>query len=59
MRRKDFEKLLTENGWELASIGKDTKYLITNTPDSGSSKNATADRLGIQKITEEDFLKVI
>ena len=59
MRRKDFEKLLTENGWELASIGKDTKYLITNTPNSGSSKNATADRLGIQKITEEDFMKII
>ena len=59
MKRKEFEKLLTENGWELASIGKDTKYLITNTPNSGSSKNATADRLGIPKVTEEEFMKLI
>lgn len=53
--RKDFEKLLNEHGFILGDISKDTKYLITNTPDSGSSKNARADKLGIKKITESAF----
>ena len=53
--RKDFEKLLEANGFKLGDISKDTKYLITNTPNSNSSKNAKADKLGIEKITEEEF----
>jgi DNA ligase (NAD+) len=53
--RKEFEKLLEANGFKLGDISKDTKYLITNTPDSSSSKNAKADKLGIKKITEEEF----
>lgn len=53
--RKDFEKLLNEHGFILGDISKDTKYLITNTPESGSSKNAKADKLGIKKITESAF----
>lgn len=53
--RKDFEKLLNEHGFILGDISKDTKYLITNTPESGSSKNAKADKLGITKITESAF----
>lgn len=53
--RKNFEKLLTENGFKLGDITKDTKYLITNTPDSNTGKNAKASELGIEKITEEAF----
>ncbi len=53
--RKDFEKLLEANGFKLGDITKDTKYLITNDPNSSSGKNAKADKLGIEKITEEDF----
>lgn len=53
--RKDFEKLLEDKGFKLGDITKDTKYLITNTPESNSSKNAKADKLGIKKITEADF----
>lgn len=59
MVRKDFEKLIGDYGYVNANIGKDTKYLITDNPNSGSSKNKTADKLGIQKITEEDFLRLI
>ena len=55
MTRNQFEKLLNEKGFILGDITKDTKYLITNTPDSGSGKNAKADKLGIEKITEADF----
>ena len=55
MTRNQFEKILNANGFVLSDISKDTKYLITNTPDSGSSKNAKADKLGIEKITEAAF----
>jgi DNA ligase (NAD+) len=53
--RKQFETLINEKGFVVSSITKDTKYLITDNPDSGSSKNAKADKLGIEKITEADF----
>lgn len=53
--RKQFEKILNDNGFVLGDINKDTKYLITDNPNSGSSKNAKADKLGIEKITEEAF----
>jgi DNA ligase (NAD+) len=56
MTRSQFEKILNANGFVLGDITKDTKYLITNTPDSGSSKNAKADKLGVEKITEADFI---
>lgn len=60
MKRSDFENLLKNNGWKLQNkINKDTKYLITNTPDSGTSKNKEADKLGVQKITESDFMNII
>jgi len=53
--RKSFEQLLNNNGFVLGDITKDTKYLITDTPDSNSGKNAKADKLGIEKISEADF----
>lgn len=59
MKRKEFEKLLASHGWELSSMGKDTMYLITNVPSSGSSKNILADKLGVKKITEDEFMKII
>lgn len=58
MLRKDFETLLEAHGWTLSnSIKKTTKFLITNTPDSNTSKNKKADELGVTKITELDFSK--
>lgn len=53
-------KKLEEKGWKVANkITKTTDYLITNTPDSGTSKNKEADRLGVMKITETDFIKEV
>lgn len=58
--RKEFEKFLNDNGYEVkGAINKDIKYLITDNPNSGSSKNAAADKLGIEKITEEEIRKKI
>lgn len=36
-----------------------TDYLITNTPDSGTVKNRKAEQLGVKKITEAEFNKMI
>lgn len=58
--RKEFESVIVNAGYELGDkISKDTLYLITNTPNSGSSKNKKADELGVKKITESEFLDLI
>ncbi len=55
VKRADFEKELILAGFTPADIGKDTKFLITDDPNSSSSKNKKADKWGIQKITEQEF----
>lgn len=57
MKRKDFEKLINDYGYELTSNLKKCEYLITNDPTSGSTKNKQAIEYGIEIITEENFLK--
>lgn len=58
--RKEFEVYLKENGYEVkGSITSDIKYLITDNPNSNSSKNKNADKLGITKISEEEIRKII
>jgi DNA ligase (NAD+) len=42
----------------VSSVTSATDYLITNTPDSGTSKNRDAQRLGVKIITEEEYLKM-
>ena len=41
------------------SLNKEVKYLITDDPNSGSSKNVAADKLGIEKISEEQFRQIL
>lgn len=57
MKRADFEKILNDNGYEVTGVSKDTKFLITDNPNSNSSKNKLADKFGVEKITEEEFTK--
>lgn len=40
------------------SVTSKTDYLITNTPDSGTSKNRDAQKLGIPIITETKYIKM-
>lgn len=56
MKRKDFEKYIAEYGYELTGNLKKCEYLVTNTPDSSSTKNKQAKELNIPVITEENFL---
>lgn len=60
MPRKKFEEYLNENGYEVkGAITKEIKYLITDNPDSSSTKNKKATELGITKITEEQIRTLI
>lgn len=59
MKRSAFEKYIEEYGYELSSSIKSCKYLITNNPNSGSSKNKDAQKYGVEIITERDFLNLL
>lgn len=55
VKRADFEKELLSAGFTPTDIGKDTKFLITDDPNSSSSKNKKADKWNIPKIMEQEF----
>lgn len=56
VRRSDFENELRKFGYEpVTSVNKETLFLITDNPNSASSKNKQADKFGIVKITEGEF----
>lgn len=56
VKRSAFEAELKRYGYELSNtVNKDTLFLITDNPDSQTSKNAKATKLGVPKITEYDF----
>lgn len=56
VKRSVFESELKEHGFTTSnSVKKSTKYLITDDPNSGTSKNATADKYNIPKISEAEF----
>lgn len=57
VKRAEFEKELQAAGYQVAEISKDTRFLITDTPNSSSSKNMKANAWGIQKLTESEFRK--
>lgn len=58
--RKEIESWIKDNGGETkSSVGKGLTYLVTNEPNSGSDKNAKADKYGVTKITEEELYKLV
>ena len=56
--RKHLEQELKSHGYEPGEISRDTKFLITDDPNSTSSKNKKASEWGIEKITEADFRRM-
>jgi DNA ligase (NAD+) len=60
IKRKEAEKLVIDKGGAIASgVSKTLTYLVTNDTSSGSSKNKKAADLGIEIITEKEFLELI
>jgi len=58
--RKDLKAEIEAEGGKVAgSVSAKTDYLITNDPDSGSSKNRTARELGVAIITEDEAVAMI
>ena len=53
------ERIKALGGQTKASVVKDLKFLVTNDPESNSSKNKKARDLGVKIIGEEEFLKLI
>lgn len=54
--RDAFKGFVEARGGKVAgSVSRNTDYLVTNTPDSGSSKNRKARELGVDVITEDEF----
>ena len=60
LKRKEAEAMVQAQGGTVkSSVTKGLTYLVTNTPDSGSSKNKKAQELGTAIITEEDFVTLL
>lgn len=57
--RKDFEAHLNAKGYGVTDNIKKSSYLITNDPNSGSSKNKKAKELGVPVVTEDEFWKMV
>ena len=58
--RKDLKAEIEAEGGKVAgSVSAKTDYLITNDPDSGSSKNKKARELGVEVITEEQVMEML
>lgn len=58
MRRVDFiAKIESMGGKVVGSITKKVTYLVTNDPNSGTVKNQKAKELGIEIISEKEFIK--
>lgn len=58
--RDSINEKIVEIGAKVASgVTAKTDFLLTNTPDSGSSKNINAKKFGTKIITEDEFLQMI
>ena len=60
MSRKVASDKAINAGYELkTSVGKGLTYLVTNDPNSGSSKNEKAKKLGVKVIDEQEFISLV
>jgi DNA ligase (NAD+) len=60
MGRKEAQAMVIAAGGVVKdSVGAGLTYLVTNDPNSGSSKNEKAVKYGTKLITEEQFVKLI
>jgi DNA ligase (NAD+) len=58
-KRGDVEAWIKQRGGICkGAVSKDLTYLVTNTPDSGSSKNKKADKYGVIKVTEDGLYSI-
>jgi DNA ligase (NAD+) len=58
-RQQAEEKVKALGGSSRSSVVKDLSFLVANDPESGSSKNKKANKLGIPVIDEKTFLSIL
>ena len=57
--RNELKADIEEHGGKMVgSVTSATDYLISNTPDSGTAKNKSAQSLGVKIITEEEYINM-
>jgi DNA ligase (NAD+) len=60
MTRAHAQELVREAGGRVSSsVTRDLSYLVTNSPESGSSKNRKAAEYGVEIISEEAFVQML
>lgn len=60
LSRDELKECLTLAGATLTeTLTAEADFLLTNTPNSGTAKNKKAEELGVKKITEEEFNRMI
>ena len=58
--RTELKKEIEAQGGKVAgSVSKNTSYLVTNNPESGSSKNKAASELSVKIITEDEIRSML
>lgn len=58
--RSAFKVWVESHGGKVTgSVSKNTDFLVTNTPNSGTSKNKKAQELGIPVITEQELIDMV
>jgi hypothetical protein len=57
-KRSEIETWIKDRGGIIQGVSKDLNYLVTDTPDSGSSKNKKADKYGVKKVTEAQLYEL-
>jgi len=58
-KRPAIEAWVKSHGGLIKGMDKNLSYLVTDTPDSGSSKNKKADKYGVKKVTEEMLYQLV
>jgi len=58
-KRSEIETWIKGHGGITKGIDKNLSYLVTDDPNTGSSKNEKADKYGIKKITEAQLYQLI
>ena len=58
-KRPEIEAWIKSHGGLIKGVDKNLSYLVTDSPDSGSSKNKKADKYGVAKITEDQLYALL
>jgi len=58
-KRSEIESWIKDHGGLIKGVDKNLSYLVTDSPDSGSSKNAKAGKYGVPKITEAQLYQLV